>query len=313
MEWKIGYNTYKISQKEKSVKDNFIRYGFERVITVDKLITLFYTELSKDFGYDGESHDFWEMVYVDKGAVICTADKRRFMLKGGELTFHKPNEFHALSSAEGSAPNISIITFESKSRAMRYFDGKIIRLTGEEKALLSMLFREGLEVFSLVDPYNPLLQKMYKLPSPAFGAEQMIKNLLELFLISLHRNTEVTAKRNRYRYKVGGMEMPKPVKEIVDLLEDNLYSTLTISEIASRLGKSESSVKAMFSGFIKGGIMRYYSYLKIEEAKRLIREGKYNFSQISAMLKFDTPQYFSGCFRKFTNMSPSEYKSSIID
>lgn len=44
----------------------------------------------------------------------------------------------------------------------------------------------------------------------------------------------------------------------------------------------------------------------------MIREGKYNFTQIAFMLGFDTPQYFSSCFRQFVKMSPLEYKNSIL-
>ena len=126
------------------MEDNFVKLSFERVLNVTKIITIFYMEFSKDFGYGGESHDFWEMVYIDKGEMICTADKKKFVLKSGEMTFHRPNEFHNLSGDRNVAPNVSIITFECKSRAMRYFEGKIFRLTVEEKGLLSMLFKEGL-------------------------------------------------------------------------------------------------------------------------------------------------------------------------
>ena len=56
--------------------NDFIRYSFDKVINVEKLITIFYMECSKDFCYDGERHDFWEIVYIDKGEMICTADKR---------------------------------------------------------------------------------------------------------------------------------------------------------------------------------------------------------------------------------------------
>jgi hypothetical protein len=31
------------------------------------------------------------MVYIDKGEMICQADKKRFVIKSGEMTFHKPN------------------------------------------------------------------------------------------------------------------------------------------------------------------------------------------------------------------------------
>ena len=294
------------------MKDNFIRYGFEKVIGVEKLITVFYAELSKTFTNEGEHHDFWEMVYVDRGEVLCTAGRRRFALKSGELTFHAPGEFHAISAAGGTAPNVSIITFECKSRAMRDFEGKIFPLSGEEKALVSMLFREGNSTYALVDPRNPLLQQMERLEDAPFGSSQMIKNLLEIFLIRLHRKEGVLAKRSRYHYKVGGVDIPFPVKEILDLLNSNLYGKLTVGEIARRLGKSESTVKNLFALYQSGGIMHYYNHLKIEEAKRLIREGDGNFGQIAAALQFDTPQYFSMCFKRFVHMSPQEYKKSIL-
>ena len=118
------------------MEDKFTVFGFERIFNIDKIITLFYMELPKNFYYDGESHDFWEMVYIDKGEMLCTADKNRFILKSGEMTFHKPNEFHNLSGNNAVAPNVSIVTFECKSRAMKYFEGKIFRLNAEEKSLL---------------------------------------------------------------------------------------------------------------------------------------------------------------------------------
>lgn len=294
------------------MEDNFIRYGFERVFRVEKLITLFYMELSKDFSYGGEKHDFWEMVYIDKGEMICTADRRQFVLKGGELTFHKPNEYHNLQGNRSSAPNVSIVTFECRSRAMRYFEGKIFRLSSEERSLLSLVFREGLATYRLEDAHNPLLQRLTRADDPPFGSEQMIKNLLEVFLISLHRNTDVLVKKSRYQYRLHGVEIPLQVKEIVDFLEANVYGRLCVDDIARALGKSPAAVKTLFAEYRTGGIIRYYNSLKIEEAKRLIREGEYNFTQIASLLQFDTPQYFSSCFKRYVHMSPQEYKRSIL-
>ncbi len=292
--------------------NDFIKHRFDKVINIEKLITVFYMEFSKDFVNDGEQHDFWEMVYIDRGEALCTGGKRKFVLKSGELTFHKPNEFHAIRAAGDTAPNVSIITFECKSRAMRYFEGKIFPLGGEEKALISMLFREGISTYTLVDPKNPLLQQMQRLEDAPFGSSQMTKNLLEIFLIRLHRKEGALAKKSRYHYKVNGIDIPFPVKEILDLLQKNVYGSLSVADIARHLGKSESTVKNLFSLYQSGGIMHYYNFLKIEEAKRLIREGNCNFGQIAALLQFDTPQYFSICFKRFVHMSPQEYKKSIL-
>ena len=65
LECKISYNTYKFSRRGIAMADKFTRIPFERMFNVEKIITLFYMEMSKNFHYDGESHDFWEMVYID--------------------------------------------------------------------------------------------------------------------------------------------------------------------------------------------------------------------------------------------------------
>ncbi len=289
----------------------FSKLGFERVFNVEKIITIFYMELSKDFEYDGESHDFWELVYIDKGEMLCTADKSNFTLKSGELTFHKPNEYHNLSGNGSSTPNVSIITFECKSRAMKHFEGKIFHLNAEEKAIMSMLFDEGLSCYQLYDETNPLLQKIKQLPDAPYGSSQMTKNLLEIFLIKLSRNTDILTKQSRTNIRLDGKDVPYPVKEITDYLNSKIYDKICLRDVASSLGKSPSSIKKLFSAYMSEGIISYYNRLKIREAKRLIKDGKLNFTQIADLLHFDTSQYFTKCFKDATKMTPSEYKRSI--
>lgn len=294
------------------MENNFTRLSFEKIFNVEKIITLFYMEFSKSFRYDGERHDFWEIVYIDKGEMLCTADKKRFVLKSGEMTFHKPNEFHNLSGDNNVAPNVSIITFECKSRAMKFFEGKIFQLNSREKALLSEIFSEGMSCYRLVDEKNPLLQKMEKRENAPYGSSQAVKNLLELFLITLSRNTEALSKSSRQSYVINGVDVPYNVKEIIDYMKENIYGNLSVSDIAVAVNKSESTLKQLFSRHIDGGIINYYGKLKMNEAKKLLKEGRYNIAQISDMLCYDNPQYFSKCFKRITKMTPTEYKDSII-
>lgn len=295
------------------MKNDFTKLSFERILNVTKIITIFYMEFSKNFGYDGESHDFWEMIYVDKGEMICTADKKRFVLKSGEMTFHKPNEFHNLSGDRNVAPNASVVNFECKSRAMKYFEGKIFRLSSEEKSMLSLLFKEGISCYRLKDRADPLLKSMERIEDAPVGASQMTKNLLEAFLIRLMRHTDVLTKEMREGLVIDGVSVPDKLREILDFIKSNIYGKLTICDVAKHVGKSESAVKQLFSAYMNEGVVSYYTRKKISEAKRLIREDTYNMTQISDMLKFDTPQYFSKCFKRITNMTPSEYKASIIE
>ena len=294
------------------MKDNNVRFGFEKTFEVEKLVTIFYMEFSKDFNYEGESHNFWELVYIDKGEMLCTAGKSNFILKSGEIVFHKPKEFHNLAGNRRVAPNGSIINFVCKSPEMKFFEGKIFKLNAEEKTLLSTLLNEGLSRFSMGKDRNPLRPEMKENKNAPLGSSQMTKNLLEIFLIMLRRNTESFSKKSRQSFKIDGVDIPYELKAVFEYIDKNLYGKVSVRDISDAVGKSESALKKLFASYIPNGVMHYYNQRKISEAKRLIREGNYNFTQIADMLHFDTPQYFSKCFKSFTNMTPSEYKSSII-
>ena len=52
-------------------------------------------------------------------------------------------------------------------------------------------------------------------------------------------------------------------------------------------------------------------FLKVAEAKRLISEGKYRYTEIAEMLGFGSIHYFSRTFKLHTNMTPSGYEKSV--
>jgi len=51
--------------------------------------------------------------------------------------------------------------------------------------------------------------------------------------------------------------------------------------------------------------------MKMEQAKKLICEGQYTFTQIGGMLGFSSIHYFSRVFKAHVHMSPSEYEKSV--
>ena len=55
------------------------------LISINKIVTIHYYEFDKNFSFEGESHNFWEMVYIDSGEVEINARNNRFLLKQGEM------------------------------------------------------------------------------------------------------------------------------------------------------------------------------------------------------------------------------------
>lgn len=288
------------------------KIDLESRISVDGVYTLFYMEMSKDFSYGGESHDFWEMVYIDKGEMVCTAGQKRFMLKSGELTFHSPGEYHNLSGNGKVDSNISIITFDVRGIDRDLYEGKIFRLNTEEKGIISMLFEEGTEALVKEDENDPLVHAMRVSDKALSGYGQMIKNLLEIFLIKLERNKATLTKDSRRSYRIDGVNVPRLIKDVVGYLDSHVEDKVTVREIATHFGVSESLLKKEFAKYYDGGVINYFHQRKAEAAKRLIRNTRASFSEVADQLGFDNSQYFTKFFKAMTNMTPTEYRKSII-
>ena len=57
--------------------------------------------------------------------------------------------------------------------------------------------------------------------------------------------------------------------------------------------------------------MNLYDYIertRMEKAKQLLIESDYQIKDIGQMVGYGTPRYFSYFFKRFTNMSPSEFQ-----
>jgi len=107
------------------------------------------------------------------------------------------------------------------------------------------------------------------------------------------------------------MPADRLTEDITQLLGSNIYGKISVSDICRKLNFSRTYISARFKQTLGMTINEYMTKLKIEEAKTLIREEKHSISQISEMLCYDNPHYFSRVFKKVTNMSPREYKESV--
>lgn len=62
-------------------------------ITLGRIFSIHYFEYMSDFSFEGESHNFWEFVCVDKGEVDVTRGKNHTILKRVILFFTSQMNF----------------------------------------------------------------------------------------------------------------------------------------------------------------------------------------------------------------------------
>lgn len=288
------------------MKSNYIKHRIVNLVTINKIVTIHYYELDKNFWFEGECHDFWEMVYVDSGEVEIYANKKRFLLRQGDVIFHKPNEFHTLKANQKTATNVFIISFVCSSEAMKFFKGKTMKLPAKLKKHISVIIEEYLQTFVAMSVKDTKLRIK---ENPPIGGQQMIRTHLEQLLIMLIRNEQESRQLRIFPSKES-MDNHL-VSQIIHIVEKNLHSKISVEQICNELNYSRTYLSKIFKLSSGYTILEYAMMRKIQEAKKLIREEKYNFSQISDLLCFDNPHYFSRVFKRLTNMSPTSYKNSV--
>ncbi len=282
-------------------------------LSIKDIYSIHYFEYSKDFIYEGESHDFWELLFVDFGSIEVTANTQTIPLKKGEMIFHKPNEFHALRADGKVAPNLIVISFKCDAPCMHFFENQIITIDNNENFYLGQLIAEAKRTF-YTPLNNPLICKLNRYSQTIFGSEQIIKTSLELMLINIFRRL---APRDNTQF---APSPPPPMNsqnsdmtrmnQIVQYLNKHVRERLTVSDICRDNIIGKSQLQHLFHQYEGCGVIEYFSRLKIDTAKMMIRENRYSFTEIANALNYSSYQYFSLQFKKYTRMSPSEYSSS---
>lgn len=278
-------------------------------IDVAQIVTMHYFKYSKLFAFAGERHDFWEFAYVDQGEVGAAVDYKGIDLAQGEAVFHKPNEFHSIW-AKNSFANVVVLAFVCKSPAMSFFENKIMSFTEEQRGLLAKILDAGKAC--LRDPLDDVFQTQMHLRDPMpFAGGQVIKNYIELLLISLMQCSEMVSTRSRETQSAKRGYENNIVDSIKQLLQDSVYDHVSIDFILEKICFSKSYLTRIFRDHAGCSIMEYYISLKIAQAQKMISERELSFSQIAEILGFGSIHYFSYMFKKKTHMTPSEYRNSV--
>lgn len=288
------------------METKYYKHKIENLLVVGKIITIHYFEFDKNFRSKGESHDFWELIYADKESVVCTAGERTIILNEGEILFQKPDEFHALAANGRSAPNVFIISFECKSEAVGFFANRHMPLNKKLLKYIYMIIDESKRTFDL--PYSdPDLKKMTVLPKPALGGKQMIKNLLEILLVGIMRDaSEKSDSADMFLLKNESRGVI--TERIIEILRENVDGRMSVKELCDKLNYNKSYAFKVFKSDTGMPIMTYFTKLKTERAKKLLRETNKSVTEIATELSFDAPSYFSKTFKKLTGFSPLKYR-----
>lgn len=288
-----------------------VRCPVSNCLEVTNLISVFYSDFS--FGYEsvGEYHDFWEIVYVDKGHVLTITNDDRFEMRAGQIYVHKPNQYHQHIAVDRKGASVMILAFELNSQDVDFLHCNKRYLSKLLRNDLSRLVGRSALVYKSVQESGRL---WYLRPHAQVDRrnEQLFKNALEMFLLELSLWDGKTDEAAEQPLVPSPLEPVQTLYQAVcEFFSVRLYMRVTLDEVCHRFGYSKTALSAYFRKNAGTGPMQLFNRMKIEKARELLDGTQKTVTEISYILGFSSPQYFARVFHRHLGLSPREYLQTI--
>lgn len=269
-------------------------------LTVTGIVNLHFFEFDKDFETVGERHPFYELVYVNTGKLYIESEDFTGLLLKNQAIIHRENSIHSLKCITETRPSVIIIGFECDSGVINSFSLAPITLDRLAIEKIAEVVKEGRNVF--VPPYNIPTHNMKKKKDQLYGSEQMLKIMLENFLIHITRVEGFGKKDETPDKKLSA------IAEIIKYVDDNFLERMTIDELAFLFHTNRATLCKEFKRSTGKTLVEYVNGRRFDEAKRRLSESEESVTRIAEDMKFESIHYFTRFFKKMSGLTPSEYR-----
>lgn len=245
--------------------------------------------------FTGETHQYWELTYVDGGSLETTIDDVTHRLDAFDLVISAPGQFHSQHVTSKKPCTYLTIIFELDIQSHPILANRVFKYNYQIRDILNEFIRQtNSDTFDitlkdvLIGHLTTLLAKLSisHLESPIKRANKSPQ----------HRNFE-----------------NKMLANITKFMEQNIYSPLMIEDICRQFGISRTTLQNLFQSELNISPKLYINNLRLDMSKILLRESKYTVSEISSSLGFSSIQYFSKKFKNRFKISPREYAKSTYN
>ena len=223
-----------------------------------------------DFRFIGHRHGRYEANIILKGSIELTCGDRVYPLSQSQFAIWKPGVFHMSRVTSENGAELISMSFDLAEDTFPLGESAVFELNKNDISLASVIDEsEG---------------------------EALIK-LVEAFFIRLRGREGSTVSDSG--------ALSETYHKAVKFMADNMDKDLSVNTVAKHCEVCLTTLKKAFSVYSGIGIKAYFNGMKIHRAKELLQGGK-RVSEVSDMLGFSSPAYFSQCFKRITGKNPKK-------
>jgi AraC family transcriptional regulator len=98
------------------------------------------------------------------------------------------------------------------------------------------------------------------------------------------------------------------LRQITDWMAEHTAEEFSLDRLAAQAGLSRFHFQRLFKAATGVAPSRYHIDLRINEARRLLRETKMSVIDVALEVGYTNPSHFAQLFRRETGLSPSDYR-----
>jgi len=252
-------------------------------LTVQRIYTLMHQEQPKGFYFHGESHSPYELVYMNRGSMHCILNGRKLTLQPNDVLVIPPDCYHVQYSDPDTQAAFTIVSFDMACRDSSLLEARIFRATPE------------------------MIRQLHLLPDLAQNADLCVLELCRtLLLLQSLAHSEAGSADAGAAHHANDI-----VNQAIRYIDANLGSRLTVETVAKGINISAPHLYNRFHQQLKMGPAAYIRKTRLEESRKMIRQGDRTIGQIAQLLGFSTLQLFSSNFKAYFGYSPREYAQRV--
>ena len=280
-------------------------------IRITDMYSFFRIHYDNGYEFPGETHNFWECLYVLEGEVCVSADERVYNMTQGELIFHKPLELHKFFVNGANGATLLFFSFSAEGPLTAALRNKVFLLSDTQKGLIVTLLTYLQSKASTISPSEST--SLYKRTRPA-SSENKIDYFLQLFSLLPYYSQMLASYLHQLFLSLaeeGTISTASSAQDAVTFskaisyLNYNLHRQPTVPEIARYCNISDASLKRLFEKYAGISVHKYLLKLKIKIAMELL-EDRESVASVAEKLGFTSQSYFSKAFKRETGVSPSD-------
>ena len=157
---------------------------------------------------------------------------------------------------------------------------------------------------------HALREMLREIEYKAVGYELICQDLLEVLILRLMRHAGLQFVPTKTEHRKPGRKPSKECAAVRHYIDNHFKENINLDMLSELVHVNKYYMVHSFTKEYGISPINYLISRRIEESKYLLSDTDHSLSQISHMLGFSSPSYFSQSFRRLEGMSPMEFRRS---